>query len=454
MADQIVSWGGINSKGTSGMGITGSLSLIGDLNFQPSTSGASRYISMSASPTTASGNSIVIQAGDATASGTGGSVSIQPGGGAGGPGAGTVIISNTSWWNGATVNGLLTVTNQGPNTGTALTVNAGGGVAMKWDWDNINLVNTVSSATNKILRFTGATQYQVRGSGTTSSTTSFLVQDSNGSSAFEIKDDRSAFIYGPLTLARANNAFIYASATDYIALPRQGGAAPGYLSNSTVDDGWAITSPAGVYFRVRESGLGNPNGGITYQEYSGYNYGRSTFRIFYTGSFAATTLILKGTTPVAYSAGLNLLIAGGDSGDYNGVDARGAAGIVTIEGGSATSSSFTTHIAGAGVKIQTGLGLGSGSAADLTFSTSTTSSVASTYHTLSQRMIIKGQTGFVGIGTSTPSSSLHISGASAVLTLSPQDPLPSGVPTGSFAVSSSAPPKPYFYDGTTWNALY
>jgi hypothetical protein len=41
-----------------------------------------------------------------------------------------------------------------------------------------------------------------------------------------------------------------------------------------------------------------------------------------------------------------------------------------------------------------------------------------------------------------------------VLTLVPQSPLPSGVPTGSFAVTSSIPPKPYFWDGTTWNALY
>jgi hypothetical protein len=122
MADQIVSWGGFNSKSTAGMGVTGSLSLVGDLNFQPGTTGASRYISMSASPTTASGNSIVIQAGDATASGTGGSVSIQPGGGAGGPGGGTVIISNTSWWNGATVYGTLTATNAGPNTGTVMTL--------------------------------------------------------------------------------------------------------------------------------------------------------------------------------------------------------------------------------------------------------------------------------------------------------------------------------------------
>jgi hypothetical protein len=43
---------------------------------------------------------------------------------------------------------------------------------------------------------------------------------------------------------------------------------------------------------------------------------------------------------------------------------------------------------------------------------------------------------------------------SNILTLTPQHPLPSGVATGSFAVSSSVPPKPYFFDGTSWNALY
>lgn len=42
-----------------------------------------------------------------------------------------------------------------------------------------------------------------------------------------------------------------------------------------------------------------------------------------------------------------------------------------------------------------------------------------------------------------------------ILVIVPQHPLPSsGVLTGSFAVSASVPPKPYFYNGTTWTALY
>ena len=68
-----------------------------------------------------------------------------------------------------------------------------------------------------------------------------------------------------------------------------------------------------------------------------------------------------------------------------------------------------------------------------------------------------------GVFIATGSGSISISGsatagtiaATAVVTLTPSDPLPtSGVPTGSFAVSSSVPPKPYFWDGTTWNALF
>lgn len=56
------------------------------------------------------------------------------------------------------------------------------------------------------------------------------------------------------------------------------------------------------------------------------------------------------------------------------------------------------------------------------------------------------------------SGSLEASGSvtvtsGQVLTLQPVDPLPSSPAIGSFAVSGSTP-KPYFYDGSAWNALY
>ena len=47
---------------------------------------------------------------------------------------------------------------------------------------------------------------------------------------------------------------------------------------------------------------------------------------------------------------------------------------------------------------------------------------------------------------------LTVSG-SQVLTLQPTHPLPTGVATGSFAVSASTPPRPYMWDGSSWYAL-
>jgi fructose-specific component phosphotransferase system IIB-like protein len=47
---------------------------------------------------------------------------------------------------------------------------------------------------------------------------------------------------------------------------------------------------------------------------------------------------------------------------------------------------------------------------------------------------------------------LTVSG-SQVLTLVPTHPLPTGIATGSFAVSASTPPRPYMWDGSSWYAL-
>ena len=70
-----------------------------------------------------------------------------------------------------------------------------------------------------------------------------------------------------------------------------------------------------------------------------------------------------------------------------------------------------------------------------------------------------GSTFDVDISTLTVVSASFASTASylnetSIITLNPQSPLPSNVPTGSFAVSSSNPPIPYFWDGSIWRALY
>jgi len=62
---------------------------------------------------------------------------------------------------------------------------------------------------------------------------------------------------------------------------------------------------------------------------------------------------------------------------------------------------------------------------------------------------------YVGNGGANWDRVLTVSQTQDILTLAPINPLPTtGVKTGSFAVSGSTPPKPYFWDGSTWNALY
>jgi hypothetical protein len=118
-----------------------------------------KTISIAAPAATGNGGALTISAGNATTAGQGGNISIQPGNGAGGPGAGTVIISNTSWWNGATVNGTLTVTNGGPNTGTSLQVNAGGQNGLTIYWDNLTPFMQYGLVSARQARFVNSSSY-------------------------------------------------------------------------------------------------------------------------------------------------------------------------------------------------------------------------------------------------------------------------------------------------------
>ena len=66
-------------------------------------------------------------------------------------------------------------------------------------------------------------------------------------------------------------------------------------------------------------------------------------------------------------------------------------------------------------------------------------------------------TGSIGVGITAPSASVHISsslGLAPILAITPHHPLPTtNIPTGSFMVSASSPPRPYMWDGASWYAL-
>jgi len=345
MADQIVSWGGFNSKSTAGMGITGSLSLVGDLNFQP---GATRYISMSAPATTASGDSIIMQAGNATAGGVGGSLYFRIGTGAGGPGNGAIYIGNqgaSSVWPAIDVSGPTTIYNSGPNTGTSLTINGGGALAMRWDWDNPNTTISAVTAGSRILRFTGASQYQVRGSGTTSSTTAFQVQNANASASFTITDNLNATFSGVVS-------------------------GPGSYTLGTTSSNTPVLSISGYFVG---------NGAITTANSNG--------RSFNTIIGGQGSGIISQYNGVAQGVGTNneYFLAGGNINLTDGaIDLRGFSFAPTIvsETG-ATIKAFWSGLSAASNHYNLFL---SGSA---------------------QNYIA----GNVGIGTTTPSASLHVSGA-------------------------------------------
>jgi hypothetical protein len=260
----------------------------------------------------------------------------------------------------------------------------------------------------------------VKGSGTTSSTTALLVQNANASASLQVRDD------GTTTIASNTNR--------------------GY--NLDVNGTGIIND---CYFgdslgpRIRASG----GSGIISCVYnsltlsSGANVGVSN-NTFTVGPGSDTNGQLTVTTPakvantsetVNISAG-NMYYGGGEGRFV--IQAQGnassynALGNMYIAGGRNTNGGAHGNVY-LGVDLTSPLG---------NVSVGTTSS-------LNYKFNVSGSGNFTNNLTVTGSLTV-----SSILTLTPQDPLPSGVPTGSFAVSSSSPPKPYFYDGTTWNALY
>ncbi len=73
------------------------------------------------------------------------------------------------------------------------------------------------------------------------------------------------------------------------------------------------------------------------------------------------------------------------------------------------SASAGTDIAAGNLTLQSGLGTGAGTPGDLTLSTGTTLASGTTAQSSAPRMTIRGNTGYVGIGTTTPASPLTLS---------------------------------------------
>jgi hypothetical protein len=280
---------------------------------------------------------------------------------------------------------------------------------------------------------TPTSRLQVKGSGTTSATTAFRVENANASSSLQVRDDGAVAFGGNtgnyITAHNPNggdginpnltgNGLLFYS-------PRTSAASTGiWLFNHGLSDTGG--TDAVIDLRVI-GGVSTADKTISYTSIASTPVvnntgGAVTLRGFY---FAPSITNATGTTLNAFESTRGNILFQSGSTPLLFVSESGRVGI------GISTPSASLHISGASSNIL--LEIDSPAVNNILF--------------------VSGS-GNVGIGTSTPASSLHISGASAVLTLSPQDPLPTGSPTGSFAVSASVPPIPYFYDGTTWNALY
>lgn len=125
-----------------------------------------------------------------------------------------------------------------------------------------------------------------------------------------------------------------------------------------------------------------------------------------------------------------------------------------------TTNKFMGRISGSWIEFTSGSSVGAGGGSG-TAGTSGTSGVLSlTGNTLNGVITYSGSMGMVSsglkyeplAGKTEVTASLHIT---AFMNIAASNPLPAGVSAGTFAVSASgANLKPYFYDGSAWNALY
>ena len=189
MADKIVSWGGIESKSTDGMGITGSLGILNTntsssvlLNITGSTNNSLTFIS---NPILSGGQQNGLKVNVSTAgydnNGSHLAYNFQVGG------TSYFTIANYGLATFAqSISTKVMLIQSNPSSTTSLTVYSQGGsgnaIETGGSEGTVHLgSNTVNTKVNEILRITGK--------GTTSSTTALLVQNANASASFTVRDD-------------------------------------------------------------------------------------------------------------------------------------------------------------------------------------------------------------------------------------------------------------------------
>jgi hypothetical protein len=338
---------------------------------------------------------------------------------------------------------------------------------------------------------------QVQGSGSTSATTSLLVQNSSGTETFFVNDDGSAFLgsgtisYGPSSGPGIGLRIALRTGwgTNYpISIGNLNsllyGTVVGSFNTGTNTTGATIFGESNI---VNNDGsiaiFGSGNTSSTY--YGGHlllGFGNNSSAFSNNGQNCSILIGSSNNTNGFYGSGLigsslkyydyGQLAFGGNSGNvdfatkevyfgngvrnenYNPIADDGHGPTVSIN---VSQSYVTNNRNGGNLILRGGQGTGSGTPGSLLFSTGTTGVSGTTFHTYSERMRINGN-GNVLIGTTTdiPSSKLTI-------TSTTQGFLPPRVTTiQKNAISSPANGlmvydtdlvRPCFFNGATWITL-
>jgi trimeric autotransporter adhesin len=573
MADQIVSWGGFDSKGTDGMGITGSLSVdgstfisssnatqlqvgnnslfvsgSGNVGIGTTTPSASLDVFKNNAGNIQTGNDSVIVKGNnprlkilgtSAGSSTGDGViqfSTEDSGDRWVITGGGTFSIGAGWYNSNT--SLFRITNSsGGNTASSIflaNADSDSRFALGFAGTNGTPLSGFTGTGKLYISSTGlatpSAMLQVKGSGTTSATTAFLVENANASGSMVVLDNGNVGIgtTAPSTLlhiVRSTNGEVFRIRDtsninqDYIFETESTGTMYGLniknnftglsLLNISADQkiGIATNDPlsslhinksaANTYQLLvgNSNGLGLGSDAAGQQRHIiGSAYGNAaTILSFTLGGFTTAsdkmTILGSGNVGIGTTTPTSRLqVKGSGTTDATTAflveNANASSSMVILDNGfvGIGTTNPTTKLSIIGNEYS----FAAETVSDINFYTTPGVSRHFNFYNIRQdsdynfkqnvggilgtsTLIIKGNSGNVGIGTTTPSYTLDVSGSgnftdnltvtgsatiSNILTLIPQDPLPTGSPTGSFAVSSSVPPKPYFYDGTVWNALY